>query len=212
MFRKLSLGLSLGLIAAAAPLTAQTGIGVVGGFVSANVTSDPNPVGTTYSGKSGFAAGVSLTFGSATGLSVAPEALYVLKGTTVSGAVGATSYSGSVKASYVEVPLLFRVGLGSGSTRFYLTGGPAIAFEMTCKTVIPGIVAEKDCNDPADPTTGIKSTDYGVMFGAGVAMGKLTLSARYDLGLVNINKDVSTGAATVKNKAIFVMLGLALGK
>ena len=55
MFRKLSAALFVGLVAAAAPLAAQAGIGVVGGFVSANVTSDPNPVGTTYSSKSGFA-------------------------------------------------------------------------------------------------------------------------------------------------------------
>ena len=53
MFRKLSAALFVGLVAAAAPLAAQAGIGVVGGFVSANVTSDPNPVGTHGPGVTG---------------------------------------------------------------------------------------------------------------------------------------------------------------
>lgn len=212
MITRCIMSLAIGTIVTAGPLAAQSGIGVVGGFVSANITSELPPAGTMYSAKSGFAGGLSLTIGSATGVSVAPEALYVLKGTSVTGTVGTTTYTGSVKASYVEVPLLFRVALGGGSTHFYVTGGPQISFEMTCKSEIVTLQPEKDCNDPAAPTSGIKSTDYGVMFGAGVAMGRLTASARYDLGLANINRDATVGADKVKNKTIFVMLGIALGK
>ena len=211
MIGKLMTTLSLGALAAAAPLGAQSGFGIVGGLVSANVSQSPQAAGVTYNSRTGFAAGISLTAELAKGISIGPEALYAQKGSNLASSVG-TLYTGFAKATYVEVPLLLRIGLGSGATHFFVTAGPEVSFNLNCRTAVIGLIPEMDCNDPADPKSGVKSTDYGVMFGAGVAMGRLSISARYDLGLANISRDNTAGAAVVKNKAIFAMIGLSLGK
>ena len=218
MYRKLSLALSVGLVAAAAPLAAQNGLGVVGGYVSSNFVVEPAKPGATYSARSGFAGGLSLTMGVANGVSIGPEALYVQKGSNLALVSGALSGSGWAKIGYVEVPLLLRVGFKAGSSRIFVTAGPQFSYRLNCTASLPvysgGVISNNtgDCDTVVPSPGGIKTTDYGVIFGAGVAMGKISVSVRYDLGMANVNKDQTTGADTDKNKTIFVLLGLALGK
>jgi len=90
-------------------------------------------------------------------------------------------------------------------------GGGQYSSLLTCKTVVTGI-ADVDCKKTATATSGIKSSDYGVIFGGGVASGRFSLGARYDIGMANINNDTSAGQSTYKNKAFMVMLGIGLGK
>ena len=90
-------------------------------------------------------------------------------------------------------------------------GGGQYSSLLTCTTSAAGI-ADIDCKKSATATSGIKSSDYGLVFGGGVASGRLSLSVRYDMGLANLNNDTSAGQATVKNKAVMAMVGIALGK
>ncbi|MGH7523315.1 MAG: hypothetical protein ACREK8_03325 [Gemmatimonadales bacterium] len=56
---------------------------------------------------------------------------------------------------------------------------------------------------------GIKSFDFGVMLGAGVTVRNVTVSARYDLGLANIETNAGPGQSS-KNRALMIMVSLAI--
>ena len=211
MIRKTAFALSLGAIAAAAPLGAQ--IGLIGGFVSASLTEDPVTQSVTYSGKTGFAAGLSLKAGVANGVSIGPEVLYVQKGTNATFGVGsATTYAGWVKAAYVEVPVLLRIAFGSSGTRFFVTGGGQYSYQLSCTAAVPALVGgvvvtnPDACDKVFTAPAGLKTSDYGAVFGAGVSMGKISFSGRYELGLANVNKDETSTAHKVKNKAIMALI------
>lgn len=207
MLRRIVTLLSL-CAAAAAPLAAQTGLGVVGGYLSSSVTVDPTTAGVEWSGRPGFTGGLSLGIGLASGVSFGVEGLYIQKGADVH--VGTAS--GSEKLAYVEVPVMLRIAIGDAKKpHLFVMGGGQYSSLLTCTQVAAGI-ADVDCKKSATATSGIKSSDYGVVFGGGVASGRLSLAARYDLGLANINNDTSTGQATYKNKAFIVTLGIGLGK
>jgi len=200
MIRKLAATLIVGLFATVAPLTAQVGIGLVGGYVGANISEDPVTTGLTWSSKTGFAAGVSLNLLSSGNIGFGLEGLYVQKGANASAA----GFSGSEKVNYIEIPVLLRYNLTSGKgPNFFLTAGGSYSTLMSCTQVVAG-QADVDCKTASD----IESSDYGVVFGAGVTSGKLTLSGRYDMGMKNINSDHSVGQHVVKNRAIMALLSI----
>ncbi len=200
MFRKLSLGLSIGLIAAAAPLSAQ-GIGLVAGVVSANISVDPLLSGTEVSSRTGFAGGLSLTIMSNKMMSLGAEGLYVQKGAKLkSGTI-----TGSEEIAYLEVPVLLHIKLGGGPTHPFLLVGAQYSMMLSCSQKI-STLADVDCKASDD----IKSSDFGIMAGIGIRSGKLSLSIRYDLGLQNITKDPSVGDPTAKNKAIMALVGISM--
>ena len=200
MIRKTAFALSLGAIAAAAPLTAQTGIGIVGGYVGANISYEPAQAGLTWSSKSGFAAGLSLGILSSGSISLGAEGLYVQKGANAT----ASGYSGSEKVNYLEVPVLLRYNLGSGKgPKFFITAGGQYSALLSCTTSVTS-QADVDCK----ATNDIKDSDYGLVFGAGATSGKITVSARYDLGLQNLNTDTAATDPVVKTRTFMVLLSL----
>ena len=107
--------------------------------------------------------------------------------------------------------MLLRATFGGGETRFFVIAGPQLSFKLSCKSKSTG-VAEKDCQDASAPKSGPKSTDFGVVFGAGVSFGRLSASIRYDLGLANLSQFTDTGDPTIKNKAILLLIGFSFGK
>jgi opacity protein-like surface antigen len=90
--------------------------------------------------------------------------------------------------------------------------GPYVGLKIGCKFKVSGsgISAEVDCDNP-DVDLGIRSTDFGVAFGAGVEMpmgsGLLTLGARYSMGLSDLVTDVK-----MKNSVISFGLGYFFGR
>jgi hypothetical protein len=57
----------------------------------------------------------------------------------------------------------------------------------------------------ADIKDGFKSIDFGGVVGAGVALNKISLDARYGLGLASI-----ADGGSVKNRAFTLMLGYTI--
>ena len=212
MLRRFTVLLCLGAIAAV-PLVAQTGIGIIGGYVSATVSLDPEQAGLTLSGRGGLVGGLSLGARLGGGASLGLEGLYVQKGADVH----ISTASASVKVNYLEVPLLLRIAIGNvHRPHLFVTGGAEYSFLMTCTETAAG-TADIDCKKNATATSGVRSSDYGVLVGGGVVSGRFSLSIRYDLGLANLNNDTSTSgvfgpAPTEKNRAVMAMLGIALGK
>jgi hypothetical protein len=203
MIRKL-LSLAVTAAFAAAPLTAQTSFGIVAGGVSSNLTVKGGGTAVSYTTRTGFAAGVSLNHPLAKDFDFVPELLYVQKGAKLSQ--GSVSLAG--KVAYVELPLLFRATFGSSTTTPFLLAGPAISVNASCK--LSGTSGGTSVTENCDTNGGgVKSLDFGAMVGAGIEHNRFSVSIRYDLGLSNIDKEVTSGAST-KNHAWMLLVGVSL--
>jgi hypothetical protein len=133
----------------------------------------------------------------------------VQKGPKISFSEGEVSGTMKVNVDYIEIPLLLKCNLVSrGSTVPSIYAGPFVGFltkaEMTMK--ITGYPEEKE-----DIKDNMKSTDYGVAFGVGLSQHlgavKLTLDARYDLGLANVAKPETEGPESIKTRTWLFMVG-----
>ena len=190
-------------VLAAAPLTAQSSFGIVGGLASSNITISGGGVSASFSSRTGFAGGVSMTHPISKDFEFAPELLYVQKGSKVKDG----SSSLGVKLAYVEVPLLFRAKFGSSATRPFVLAGPAIGVKASCKLKGSdgGTSVSADCGSDFK----VKSADFGVMLGAGLAANRFSVSVRYDLGLSNIADGADAGSSA-KNRTFLFLVGVSL--
>ncbi len=194
--------LALPLFALATPAHAQSGLSVVGGVVSSTFSAedDTGAEATGIASRTGFAAGLGLSGAMGDGLAFAPELLYAQKGGNEDGG------DGYLKMTFLEVPLLFRYALGgSSSAKVFLTAGPTVAYLLSCN--LGGSGESQSCDDAYGPDDSYKKLDYGVLFGAGVSFSRITISARYDLGLANMDK---ADGYSHKNKALMLLGAYAL--
>ena len=195
----------LGLALVAAPVAAQSSLSIVGGFVTAEAEVSSDILSVSFDSRSGFAIGVGMQRQLTPTISFAPEAMYVTKGFKVED--GADEFG--LKFGYLEVPLMFRASFGrpGAGARPWIAPGPAVAFKLSCdaKVTIDNVEAETSCSDAddGDEPAEFKSIDFGMMFGAGVDLGRFGLSVRYDLGLTNILD--TTEDVSYKNRALMLL-------
>ena len=191
--------LFLGLLAS--PGFAQTKVtgGVKGGVNLADLSFDPVPPDFTCCDmKAGGAFGAFLNVGSEK-VSFQPELLYSMKGAK-------SSDLGKIKANVVELPLLLRADpMSENRVHPFVTIGPAISYITSAKTENPD-GTEEDLKD----TDQIKSADFGMIFGGGIAAGPATIEARYDLGLRDLNNDPDE--FKVKSRTISILFGISFGR
>lgn len=194
---KKRLALLLPLLAFAVPASAQSGLSIVGGVVSSSFTGedDEGNEADDIASRLGFAVGVGLSGGMTQGLSFAPEVLYVQKGGNEDGG------DAYLKMTFIEVPLLFRYYFGGGGSMMpFITGGPAVAYMLGCD------LGDDDGSETCDEVYGeddsYKKLDYGVMVGVGASFNRVTITARYDLGLANTDK---ADGFSHKNKALMLL-------
>ena len=108
-----------------------------------------------------------------------PEAQIVLKGAEEDVPDNAEK----LKLTYIEIPVLIKyVPAMEGSVQPSFFVGPALGILMSAK------IADFDIKDQT------KSTDIGIVFGAGVdfaagSSSKVSVDARYTLGVTNISDD-----------------------
>jgi opacity protein-like surface antigen len=181
-----------------APAIAQSGITLVGGFVSANISYEEGGESDndSFASRTGFAIGLGVQRQLGTSLSFAPEALYVVKGTKDPDS------DANIKFGYLEVPLLVRYSFGNGGdVNPFVTVGPTVSFQISCDVNDDGGESES-CDDTFGEDETIESMDYGVMVGAGVQFNRFGLSARYEMGLKDINK---ADFLEAKNKALMIL-------
>ena len=164
------------------------------GLNMANVSGD-DVSGTDT--KVGFAFGGFFTYNFSPTFALQPEFLYTMKGFTVSE----LGIDIDFKANYLEIPVLFKLTFGTGTTKPSLFAGPAIAFLMSSKAEALGVSV-----DLKDVT---KGTDVGIVFGGGVGFavgsGTMTFDGRYTMGMSSI--DDSGDDEDVKNSNISFMVG-----
>ena len=192
-------GLFTGLLVGAAAATAQIGIGPIGGVSLANFSgSDNNIAGLNRSGRTGFLVGGMVDFPLGA-VSIRPEVFYVQKGVRYSDSSGEVG----LDLDYIEIPALVVFGIPAGSIKVEFFAGPQVSFQAKCAlTATPTgeSTFSEDC-----PSDIIKSTDFGILAGAGVVVGSFMAQAAIDYGLTTI--DAEDDPDDIRNQAIYVLLG-----
>lgn len=158
--------------------------------------------------RTGLVGGLSIVLPSSGFLAFQPELLFTSK-----GAKGENSGPDGLKINYVELPLLFRLQLdtGTGMTP-HLYAGPYFGFQLSC--TVEGIDA--DCDDT--PGVSTKTVDVGAAMGGGLAFdvgpALLTGGVRYSFGVSKVAEfDVGNVNEAAKNGsfALYAGLGFRLG-
>lgn len=195
--RVLTLALGAAIIlpsVAAAQSTYPATFGVKAGVNSSTLSSDDDllDVGSRWGAVAGLFAGRNMS----ENLSLQLEALFSQR-----GANDKTSGSDtSLRLTYLDVPLTARFGSTTANNmHFHAFTGPQLGIKLSAKAKDDFLGTEIDLDDE------VKSWDFGWTVGAGVEMNRISLDARYTLGLTNI--DNSDSDASIKNRTFTVLLG-----
>lgn len=164
------------LIAASISAKAQFSLGVKGGVNYSRIASD-NMHATSVAG---YQAGLFARFGG--GLYVQPEVYVSSKGGKFDSNNNGTAYSGNVKFTTLNVPLLIGGRFGENNLNFRVMAGPIYSYLMS-----------KDQNFSANfngayaDFGNYNNSTIGYQAGAGVDIGPITADLRYEGDLTKVN-------------------------
>lgn len=187
------------------------GAGVTAGLSLGNATgSDAAALsGETKKMRLGFAFGAFYSFEPVKGFTIQPELMYVQKGVKYEEDAGGKL---TIKTDYLEIPVLAKWTPDMKESKIQPTifVGPFVGIIMSAKAKAEGFAGDS-LNGEVDIKDQLKSTDFGVAFGAGLGMkttkGELFFDARYDLGLSKVYKDIGGVTPDVKSATILVLVG-----
>jgi len=194
---------------AAAPLQAQTTIGVKGGLNVASVSTDVPDLEDITESKTGFVGGAYASFDLGM-FAIQPELLYSQKGFKGTD----TGLDAQFKTNYFEIPVLVKLQFPLETIRPAVYVGPVVSFETSCKLGLAqgDISADFDRDSPEADVGDRKTTDFGGVFGANLDLFVgpviLTVDGRYQLGLSNLNDDLNAPDESVKNRVWQFMAGV----
>lgn len=177
-------------VGAPAALEAQMAVGIRGGIRWASLRGEQETDGGT-----GLLVGGYAGFGLADQLAIQLEVNYAAR--SVSGLrVGKDELDASADPSdlqmrYLEVPILLRVGFPGERLLPSFFAGPYAGFLLSCD-LEPDEAAGRSCDESSqDQWFNPRSTDVGMVFGAGLDLalgaGSVFLDARYGVGLLSIH-------------------------
>lgn len=182
--------LALALCAAPrAGLAQLPGLGLKGGLnLAALGGKDAGPVER----RTGLSLGAFITIPAGPWLALQPEAFYTQKGARYAGA--------DDTFTYLEAPLLVRLSTHLPATplRSAFFAGPTAALLLSAKM------------GEANAKSLYRATDFGLALGGGVEFDRISLDARYQLGLTSIVKDVGQIKADYRNRVLSILLGYRL--
>jgi len=215
--------LALLLIAGISPAFAQSVKFGVSGGLNESILSLQNNTDNNNSRLAGFHAGIfsDIDFGK---ISIEPGLFYTTKGqnniVSESDALGNTFYSkGHAVYNYLEVPVnvLYNIPVGAG--KFFIGGGPYLAYGLSGTTKITTVVTQ---NGTTTTNTGdyklvfggqdgdIKRFDFGLGALGGFALKDgLSISAGYEHGLTSIQNTGTENISTGKTKNNVIMVSLS---
>ena len=158
--------LALGALLVAAPALAQSG-GIKGGLLYSTLKfEDADDV---YESHTGWTAGLFFGSSKAKSVGVQGELNFLVK--------GGDSPAGDVRLYYLQVPILLRVGAGSGVNVYGLVGP---AFDIKIGESTPDVAIVQDW----------EGVDIGFMAGAGFEFGHFIIEGRGTWGIRNIAKSI----------------------
>jgi Outer membrane protein beta-barrel domain len=209
--RKLTLTLFAVLCAASlSPAAGKITFGVKAGMLSANMLTASTDV--AWSAKWGITGGAFVSFALSDMFAIQPEVLYSPKGAQYSVTDGTTTITATVFAPYIDVPLLLKVFLPTGSSegvRPVVFAGPYIGFKAGTGKLKTDIVYSGQHDTSEETLTNLKSTDFGVVLGAGAEFPLDTMKILLDVRWGTSLSTISTEGDNTKNKVWTFLLGLS---
>ncbi len=166
----------MGILALGSGSQAEAQIEGIGVLVGPAFSSFRGNGSEGFNTHTGFAAGGFVNLSLNGAIGLRPEFFYVQKGATLN-----TTPSTTYKIEYFEVPVLFTVDVpmdGVLGVQFYAGGHPPLP---------------------------VNSTDWGLIFGAELAIKMFLIDVRYDMGISQIVDDPNIN---LKNQAIMVLGGV----
>ena len=179
---------------AAAQSVYPTTFGLKAGVNSSTLSTDDDllDVGSRWGAVAGAFVGKNIT----DNLGIQLEGLFSQRGANDK----TSGVDNSLRLTYLDVPLTARFGSTSANNmHFHAFTGPQLGIKLSAKAKDDFLGTEIDLDDE------VKSWDFGWTVGAGVEMNRVSLDARYTLGLTNI--DNSDTDSSLKNRTFTVLLG-----
>jgi hypothetical protein len=204
--------LALALTCLATAATAQgagTRFGIFGGAAMSKLSGPALDDIENVKSRLGLHAGIFLELGLSRNVAIQPEVAYAMRGVKLME--GTTDIT--FQADWVEVPLLLKLAFPSNSgsnVRPHLYAGPAVAFKMGCtaKGEEGNVSVSVDCEEFEAV---LKGTDFGLVVGGGLDLGRLMLGARYTIGMTNLNDGENLSSdEEFKSRSISFLVGYAL--
>lgn len=168
-------------------------VGLKGGLAVYSSTASISALGfseeETSDSRMGFTAGIFVEKPFSDLISLQVEGLYVQKGgkDEVSGedfGAGVGTGDGDLLLSYLDVPVMLKVNIPlESNVSPFLYGGGFAGYLLDASAEADGQSAEDEGIEIKDL---LNDLNYGVVLGAGVTFGALTLDIRYDMDLANI--------------------------
>jgi hypothetical protein len=203
--KKLSIiGLAVLCVAVLFPQSAAAGVGIKGGLALSNFTlslTEPPPF--PFTSLTGPVGGVYFSIGLGP-VAFQPEILYARMGAKA-------EYEGTTdkyQLDYIHVPVLLKLRvIPAGPVRPIVYAGGYGSYLLKAK----GVMTAEGLSETEDRDDMFEKLDYGLLGGAGLEFKlpgvTLSVEGRYNLGLVNILKDVEEGDSA-KNRSIMALVGI----
>ncbi len=216
MKREMTLLMVLFLLFFTTLAAGQVSVGFLGGVNIATLSGeDETGEKIDFESRTGFAGGGLLDVMLTPNLSLSFQPMYIQKGAKSTE----EDVEGTWKSVYLEVPVLLKIGFGTGSTKPYLFGGGSFGFLMSSElgASYGALSADIDVKDL------MKSTDMSGVLGGGVMFQlekvNLFVDARYSLGLTDVVEggtvefqglELEMGDANVKTRGIQIFGGIII--
>jgi hypothetical protein len=186
----------------AAAWYARPAVGVQVGYSRTDLAV--GEAGTLLTSRQGAITGAYLQFPLQDVFAIRPELLFSLKGGSTIANVRGVESSIDIELAYIELPLLFRASLPTGTIRPVLFAGPALAIQIGCDFSFADSV-RSTCGQ--DSLTLVRSWDFGLVGGGGIEKrlrrATIALEARYTVGTRSVLEDVE-----LKNRAFGLVLAV----
>jgi len=195
--------------------TPSTMIGVRGGLGIIGESVSPPFSGLALGTRAGFLGGGQLDYWMNDQWALSVQLLYDQKGASLSGVnESGLTETDDLALGYIEIPILAKVAFGTSNVRPYLFVGPSLGFLVSASThqvVTSGGATVSDAT--FDETNTFNTVDLSLLFGAGASYQlsggiQLFLDAGYALGILNTEKNASTGTSeTINSRDIRIAAG-----
>lgn len=211
-------------------------LGVKGGINIASLSFDPDIstvlLGMSNSNRTVLLVGGIFQLGLVGPVSLQVEPTYIQKGANIEGNNIPFDVNGqqfqldnlkvSYKLEYLEVPVLIRVNIPLPAIKPYAEVGPTIGFNLSSSFTTDITYSGQSMSEDTDNKDNTASTEFGLVFGAGVEYSIIPLvsiifDGRYSLGLTDLSKgQTNTGQqqeqnSKIKSSGIQFTLGVLFG-
>jgi hypothetical protein len=196
--------------ASLSPAAGKIAFGVKAGVINANMLTTDTDV--EWTSKWGITGGAFVCFALSDMFAVQTEILYSPKGAQYTLSDGTTTLNATVTAPYIDIPLLFKVYLPTGSSegvRPTAFAGPYIGFKAGAGKFTTDVVYSGQHDTSEETLTNLKSTDFGFVLGGGVEFPLETMKIMIDVRWGTSLSTISTEGDNTKNKVWTFLLGLS---